>query len=77
MITWVTVWVLTVGYWDFDSNKGGPAAYQIQYATQKTCEVQRKNHADIASYKGFESHERMTLGLMYIPVLVYLINGGN
>lgn len=31
----------------------------------------------IASSKGFEDRERMILGLMYIPVLVYLLNGGN
>ena len=41
MITWVTVWVLTV------SNFGGGSAkyaYQLQYATQATCEKQRKSH---------------------------------
>ena len=53
MITWVTVWVLTVGYWEYGSSKGGPATYQIQYATQKTCEAQRKKHADRARNKGF------------------------
>lgn len=30
-----------------------------------------------ASSKGIEDRERMILGLMYIPVLVYLLNGGN
>lgn len=53
MITWVTVWVLTVGYWEGSTHNGGPSTYQLQYATQKTCEVQRRNHADRASYKGF------------------------
>ena len=53
MITWVTVWVLTVGYWEQGHYKGGPATYQIQYATQKTCEAQRKNHIRGEELKSF------------------------
>ena len=30
-----------------------------------------------ASSSSIENHEKMILGMMYIPVLVYLINGGN
>lgn len=30
-----------------------------------------------ASSKGIKDRERIFLGLMYIPVLVYLLNGGN
>lgn len=40
MITWVTVWVLTV----YTPYGNGKYLYQLQYATQKTCEIQRKNH---------------------------------
>lgn len=53
MITWVTVWVLTVGYWDQEYYKGGPSSYQLQYASQDVCEKQKKNHATISKYKGF------------------------
>ena len=43
MITWVTVWVLTVThakrYGSFTESH-----YQLQYASQVICEKQRKNH---------------------------------
>ena len=42
MITWVTVWVLTVSY-----TNGGASHYQLQYANQEICEKQRKNHQAI------------------------------
>lgn len=46
MIKFITVWVLTVGYFEYDyQQKGGPATYQLQYATQSICEKQIKNHA--------------------------------
>lgn len=49
MITWVTVWVLTV---TFDDHGAGAAytrrdTYQLSYATQSICEKQRKNHSSI------------------------------
>ena len=53
MITWVTVWVLTVGYWGDGYQKGGPSSYQLQYATQATCEKQKNNHSKLTEYKGF------------------------
>lgn len=64
MITWVTVWVLTVGYWDSDYNKGGPSSYQLQYATQKACEKQRANHK--AKY---DSHGFTRCDFQQIPVV--------
>lgn len=53
MITWVTVWVLTVGYWEGSTHNGGPSTYQLQYGTKEICEKQKKNHAGISDYKGF------------------------
>jgi len=44
VITWVTVWVLTVSYIDIGGHSGGASHYQLQYATQSICEKQRKNH---------------------------------
>ena len=43
MITWVTVWVLTI-----HSQLGGygEQSYQLQYATQEICEKQKANHSD-------------------------------
>lgn len=47
MITWVTVWVLTITY--ITGNMDESATYQLHYATQNICEKQRKNHQ--GSYK--------------------------
>lgn len=44
MITWVTVWVLTV-YTD-RGNTGGQASYQLKYASQTTCLIQKEKHID-------------------------------
>lgn len=63
MITWVTVWVLTVTYVNISGHSGGATSYQLQYATQNICEKQRENHksdykrtrcdfAQIPVYKG-------------------------
>ena len=44
MITWVTVWILTVV---IDSNymyKSRATTYQLSYSSQSVCERQRKNH---------------------------------
>ena len=44
MITWVTVWVLTVftgsGYYGYQR----PSNFQLQYATQETCIKQKEAH---------------------------------
>lgn len=43
MITWLTVWVLTVTmYSTYES--GYAETYQLTYSSQKICEQQRKNH---------------------------------
>lgn len=42
MITWVTVWVLTVSY----NGQKEASYYQLQYATQKTCLNQIKKHEE-------------------------------
>ena len=47
MITWVTVWVLTVSYTNISGHSGGASHYQLQYANQAICEKQRKNHQAI------------------------------
>lgn len=44
MITWVTVWVLTVSTQWHLSGGAFDSKYQLQYATQEICEKQRKNH---------------------------------
>ena len=46
MITWVTVWVLTVTVNDSSYTKTDNlhTHYQLQYATQSICEKQRKSH---------------------------------
>lgn len=49
MITWVTVWVLTVTYAVSGMDASKAYTYQLQYASQSICENQRKNH--IGSYK--------------------------
>lgn len=41
MITWVTVWVLTVQYSWYNTNN---TSYQLTYASQKTCEQQMVKH---------------------------------
>ena len=43
MITWVTVWVLTV---HTPVGNYGSYSYQLSYASQKTCEEQRKKYKD-------------------------------
>ena len=40
MITWITVWVLTVSRVDSQS----AYSHQLQYMTQETCEKQRQYH---------------------------------
>ena len=44
MITWVTVWVLTVTNVEMQLSSFHPHTYQLTYATQEICEKQRKNH---------------------------------
>lgn len=45
MITWVTVWVLTVTQHKMPGS-ATESTYQLQYATQIICERQKKNHTD-------------------------------
>lgn len=46
MITWLTVWVLTVELVnDRGVNGKNSHSYQLTYATQSVCEEQRKRHA--------------------------------
>lgn len=45
MITWVTVWILTVSR--VDSNSA--YSYQLSYATQALCEKNRSKH--VGEYK--------------------------
>lgn len=42
MITWVTVWVLTVTV--TSNSYGVKSHYQLQYGKQSICEKQIKNH---------------------------------
>ena len=45
MITWVTVWVLTVVFDNTGSSRYVRRdSYQFTYATQSICEKQRLNH---------------------------------
>lgn len=44
MITWVTVWVLTATMHSGVYGGTNKATYQLQYASQKTCLLQVKNH---------------------------------
>lgn len=46
MITWVTVWILTVSY----SGYHEASFYQLQYATHEICLSQAKNH-EVKGYK--------------------------
>ena len=39
MITWVTVWVLTVYHHD------GNNSYQLTYSSQKTCLIEKDKHS--------------------------------
>ncbi|WP_312086970.1 hypothetical protein [Acinetobacter variabilis] len=65
MIKFITVWVLTVGFWEDGHYKGGPSTYQLQYATKDICEKQKKNHQAVSKYKGF-----MRCDFQQIPVVV-------
>lgn len=46
MITWVTVWVLTVSFNSDSYHRSANlrAYYQLQYSSQSICEKQKKNH---------------------------------
>ena len=41
MITWVTVWVLTVQYSSYNNNN---TSYQLTYGSQKLCQQQIAKH---------------------------------
>ena len=44
MITWVTVWVLTVFTGSSHQGHHRPSNFQLQYATQETCLKQKEAH---------------------------------
>lgn len=44
MLTWVTVWVLTVIIDESYMHESRAATYQLSYYSQSMCEKQRKNH---------------------------------
>lgn len=44
MITWVTVWVLTVFTGSDFMGNYRPSNFQLQYASQSICEKQKDNH---------------------------------
>lgn len=48
MITWVTVWVLTVVH--VNSNRA--TSYQLEYKTQQTCIAESKKHMSKANRFG-------------------------
>lgn len=48
MIKFITVWVLTVSY--VSTNQKTSYSYQLQYADQKTCVSQIKNHTERYEY---------------------------
>ena len=48
MIEWVTVWVLTVGTYDYrGSYAAGSNSYQLTYATHAICEKEKPKHAKV------------------------------
>ena len=51
MITWVTVWVLTVFSGGEYRSYYRPLNYQIQYATQATCEKKKQEHLKNGAHK--------------------------
>lgn len=66
MIEFVTVWVLTVGYFEYDYQQGGPATYQLQYATQSVCEKQKKNH--VIENRGYKTRFWARCDFQQVPV---------
>lgn len=46
MLTWITVWMLTVSYVNFNDNMNAGVAYsyQLQYKDQKTCLAEAAKH---------------------------------
>lgn len=44
MITWVTVWVLTVSFVDLGIKSSSASDYQLTYATREICEKQKRLH---------------------------------
>lgn len=60
MITWITVWVLTVII-DIDTSERARAtSYQLTYATKEICEKQRKNH--------IHSNSRTKCNFQQVPI---------
>lgn len=64
MLTWITVWVLTVTYVDISGEAGGATSYQLEYASQSICEKQRLNHVG--------SHKASRCDFKQVPVFKVL-----
>lgn len=63
MITWVTVWVLTVISTEYTNN--APTSYQLTYATQEQCLRQGERiHNKVKSGKYYCDFQQVP---MYIP----------
>lgn len=61
MITWITVWVLTVNTNIYGNSN---SAYQLTYATQKTCLIQANKH------KRLRSNTHTSCDFQQIPVVI-------
>ena len=63
MIKFITVWMLTVTYVNIDHGSragGGATSYQLQYADQKTCLAELKNHVERrVPQKGFAAPDKV------------------
>lgn len=49
MIEWVTVWVLTVSVYDYQSYAAGSNSYQLTYATHAICEKEKLKHKKVTA----------------------------
>lgn len=58
MVTWVTVWILTVASLDGHAGKN---AYQLQYATKDICEKQKNHHKN--------QHNKVRCDFQQIPLV--------
>ena len=65
MITWVTVWVLTVHGVDKGYRETGSYIYQLSYATQALCEKQKKNHE-----RGGRDWKKARCDFQQVPVVM-------
>lgn len=80
MLTWITVWILTVSHYEVDSiGHGGYGVgytYQLQYKDQKTCLKQADAHRERKTSKTkflepdsyVNKHKRTRCDFQQIPV---------